>query len=604
MPVMRLVTITNWAYGATVALALAAGGTMLMASGAQEREREAVAQRYVLDRAVSRVGMEAAMLSGLARQYAITGSPEDLSAYERELNRLTADEGQLKRTPDIGAGPEELTALKDGLALVDALKDEQRAAIAARQGGDREGAIALVFSPRYEAELDRAEVLFEKFEYLLDSRVAADVAAAEGVARIWRTLSEIVLGVTAFLFLCVLYFVFRKRVLQPVVKLSDVVTRLAAQDYAAVPPQFDQIDEIGDMAQAIRIFRENGLERQRLEKEKSADRDLRDLLSRMTQRMQASDTLEDLTLVVSRFTPQIARGYAGRLYLLNEKRQAMVQACAWSEPSHSETEFSTLACWALRRGLPHRPSGDCIDIPCAHLGADRTAGLDTICLPLTAQRETLGLLYLEPLPGETEIAAASEVYLAMLAENIGLAIANLRLREALQEMALADPLTGLANRRRLETVLDRELAQAEERGRPLSCIMIDVDHFKQFNDEFGHEAGDAVLQAVGTVLKRSVRDDGLAFRYGGEEFLVLLPGVDLHQGEARAEEIRERVKGLKVVHGGAELGSVTASLGVASTPEARSEQLVQAADGALLQSKRAGRDRVTLASGRGARRRA
>jgi diguanylate cyclase (GGDEF)-like protein len=601
---MRLATITNWAYGATVALALTAGGTMLMASSAQERERAAVDQRYRLDRLASRVGEDAAMLSDLVRQYAISGAPADLAAYEREALRLKADEAGARRTPDVGASAEERTALGHGLAIVDALQAEQRMAIEARGRGDREAAVAVVFSPRYEAELDRAEVQFEKFEYLLDQRVSADVAAAEGLSRIWRTLSEIVLGVTAFLFLCVLYFVFRKRVLNPVVKLSDVVTRLAAQDYAAVPPQIDQIDEIGDMAQAIRVFRENGIERQRLEREKSADRDMRDLLSRMTQRMQASDTLKDLTEVVSRFTPQIARGYAGRLYLLDEARQVMAEACAWSEPRHSEAEFPALSCWALRRGLPHRPSGERLDIPCAHLGEDRSLGLDTICLPLTAQRETLGLLYLEPLADAAELTSATEVYLAMLAENIGLAIANLRLREQLREMAMADPLTGLANRRQLDTLLERELAQAEQRGRPLSCVVIDVDHFKRFNDEFGHDAGDAVLKAVGGLLKRSMRDDGLAFRGGGEEYLVLLPGVDLAHAEQRAEDIRARVKALTVGHRGLELGPVTASFGVAATPETEARQLLRAADGALLQAKRDGRDRVTLAGPKRAGRRA
>jgi diguanylate cyclase (GGDEF)-like protein len=401
----------------------------------------------------------------------------------------------------------------------------------------------------------------------------------------------------------VLYFVFRKRVLQPVVKLSDVVTRLAAQDYAAIPPQLAQIDEIGDMAQAIRVFRENGLERQRLEQERDADRNLRDLLARMTQRMQASDTIEELQQVVSRFAPEIVPGHAGRLYLLDDNRQALVEVCSWLDPVQSQPEFSPLSCWALRRGVPHRPSGEHIDIVCGHLDAENRPAVDTVCMPLIAQRETFGLLYLEARSGDGAESAVSDVYLTLLAENVALAVANLRLRDALRTMALADPLTGLATRRQLELVLSAELSRSDREARFLSCVMLDVDHFKRFNDEFGHDAGDAVLRAVGSVLRHATREGLLAFRVGGEEFLVLMPDLAVDQAQARAEEIRAQIKALRVQHNGKELGPVTVSLGVASTPEiCPPEALVETADAALLRAKQAGRDRVVLAEIRRGRR--
>jgi diguanylate cyclase (GGDEF)-like protein len=598
---MRLATITNWAYGATVALALASGATMLMASEAQERERAAVAQRFLLDQTASSLTEDEEALSGHARQYAITGADADLAAYERGRARLGAVEARLRRARDTGATADELAALKEGMSITDALQDEQESAVAARRAGDAQRAITILFSPQYEAELDRAAASFERFEYRLDQRTAANIASATSLARAWKSVSEGVLAATAFLFLCVLYFVFRKRVLQPVVKLSDVVTRLAAQDYAAVPPHLEQIDEIGDMAQAIRIFRENGLERQRLEHERDADRSMRDLLSRMTQRLQASDTLDDLTEVIARFAPEIATGYAGKLYLMDEDRQVMVEATAWGGAARSRAEFSPLCCWALRRGLPHRPSGAQIDIPCDHLDHVSEVEADTICLPLIAHRQTLGLMYLEPLQDKTA-APATEIYLTMLGENVALAVSNLRLRDALRVMAMADPLTGLANRRHLDTVLSVELAQSEHRGHPISCIMLDIDHFKQFNDRFGHDAGDAVLRAVGGVLMRCTREDGLAFRLGGEEFLLLLPDLDADLAVARAEEIRARIKALRVQHNGEELGSITTSLGVATAPAiCPPAMLIETADAALLRAKRAGRDRAILAELRGNR---
>lgn len=594
---MRLAVITNWAYGATVALTLAAGATMLLASHAQEDERSAVAQRYELDQLTSQVGEQEQLLSGHARQYVITGNPADLAGYERERAGLVSAEDRLRQMSDRGAGADELAALKDGIGVVDALMDEQQAAVQARRGGDLQAAMQLVFSPQYEAELDRAASLFERFRYRLDQRTAVEIANATRTARTWKTVSESVLGVTALLVLFVLYFVFRKRVLQPVVTLSDVVTRLAAQDYDAVPPKLDQVDEIGDMAQAIRIFRENGLERQRLERERDVDRVLRDLMGRMTQRMQACDTIADLIEVVARFAPRIAPDYAGRLYLLDTSRQVLVEVCAWLDPTHSRPEFAPGQCWALRRGLPHHASGEHIDVPCPHVMSDEAPEADMLCLPLIAQRETFGLLYLEP--RRAAVGSASDVYLTLLAENVGLAIANLRLREALRSLAMVDPLTGLSNRRELDRVLGLERSRTGRDPRPLSAIMIDVDHFKRFNDEFGHDAGDAVLRAVGAELMRTVRDGAHAFRMGGEEFLILLPDVGLSEAQRRAEAIRTRLKALRVEHGGKALGQITISLGVASAPEVCGPQaLAETADAALLRAKAGGRDQVVVAQPR------
>lgn len=436
--------------------------------------------------------------------------------------------------------------------------------------------------------------MLERFQDRLDQRTEVQVADAGKLSRLWKSISEMTLGATGLLFLCVLSFVFKRRVLRPVLRLSDVIGRLAAQDYAVEPPAFDQIDEIGDMAQAIRVFRENGLERQRLEEQRKADLAMRDLLSRMTQRMQGCDTLGDLTQVVRRFVPEIAPNLAGRLYLIDGP--AAAEACGWLDPRHSRTEFSAMACWALRRGLPHRPQGDVIDVPCEHLDLCGDAARGILCLPLMAQRETLGLLYFEPHGPAGNRSHTPEVYLRMLAENLGLAIANLRLRESLSEMAMVDPLTGLANRRKLESVAELQIAEADRLGKPISCLMIDVDHFKSFNDRFGHDAGDAVLREVGTVLKRATRDDGLAFRYGGEEFMLLFPGLEREKAAARAEDIRKRIRSLRIVHEGRELGQVSASVGVANAPaNCTSSRLVPTADEALFRAKTLGRDRVEAA---------
>jgi diguanylate cyclase (GGDEF)-like protein len=594
---MRLATITNWAYGATVLLTLTSGTTMLLASAASDLERAAVTQRYELDQATSSADEDVAMLSGLARQFAISGGDADLAAYRREAGLLRTVEERTGHIRDAGATTAELQSLHDAMHWADALRDEQQAAIAVRQSGNRDSAVAILFSPEYDRELDRIQSSVERFQDRIDQRTEAMVRTAAGRSHLWRSVSEIVLSATGLLFLCVLFFVFRQRVLRPVVRLSDVITRLAAQDYRAEPPTNQHIDEIGDMAQALCVFRENGIERQRLEIERDADRAMRDLLYRMTQRMQGCDSTEDLKSVVQRFVPEVAPQLAGRLYLLDPVRGTMVEACAWLGATHSRTEFAPIACWALRRGSPHHTGAGCIDVPCEHIGSECADLPDSLCLPLAARHGMLGLLYFER--HRDSAREVPDMYLRMLAENVGLALDNLRLRDALRDLALVDPLTALPNRRQLDAMLDTCLVESERTQTPISCAMIDIDHFKRFNDEHGHEAGDTVLQAVGAALKLSVREDDRVFRYGGEEFLMLMPGLDATQAQARGETIRSRIGSLHLHYEGRELGPITASIGISSAPAlCTRERLVQTADAALLRAKRNGRDRIVAAQPR------
>ena len=595
---MRLSTITNWAYGATVALTFVSGVTMLLASGAQQREREAVQQRYVLDKATSRIGTDVYALSDHARQYLNTGDPSYLVLYRSDFEDLESVEDRVRNLAQDGLTPVEQQLLQDAMRWADTLHDEQAAALTAFESGDEAAARTIMFGAEYERELNRVQSLIDRFQDRLDRRMGQEVREAADYALLWKRASETLLAITGLLFLFVIYYVFRRRVLRPVMTLSDVVNRLARQDFDAEPPKLDQIDEIGDMADAIRIFRENGIERQRLEAERDADRAVRDLLSRMTQRLQGCEGLNDLQDVVRRFVPQIVPSRAGRLYLIEKNRNAVAQVCSWQDPRHSGTEFAPTDCWALRRGLPHRPSGEQVDVPCAHVLDEAGTVPDTLCLPLTAQRQILGLLYLEQRPAE-QAADLPEVYLEMLAETIGMALANLHLRETLRELAMVDPLTGLANRRQLELALKEQILQAEDGNDPLACLMIDVDHFKRFNDVFGHDAGDAVLREVGTALTGMLREPDLAFRYGGEEFTLLLPGLDADRARARAEDVRRRISGLELAYNGEQLGTITVSIGTASGPsQCRYSQLLSAADAALLRAKGSGRNRVEMARAR------
>jgi diguanylate cyclase (GGDEF)-like protein len=180
---------------------------------------------------------------------------------------------------------------------------------------------------------------------------------------------------------------------------------------------------------------------------------------------------------------------------------------------------------------------------------------------------------------------------------LALALANLRLRETLRQQSIRDPNTGLFNRRYLEETSNRELRRMERSSQPLVMIMLDIDHFKQFNDTFGHEAGDLVLKQVAATLLDNARDSDVVSRYGGEEFALVMPGASLEEGTERAEALRLAIRQLHLSHRGRTLGTITASFGVAAYPEHGPgwPELVNAADHALYQAKGEGRDRVVVA---------
>jgi len=172
------------------------------------------------------------------------------------------------------------------------------------------------------------------------------------------------------------------------------------------------------------------------------------------------------------------------------------------------------------------------------------------------------------------------------------------LREKLREQAMRDKLTGLYNRHYVEEWFGLELRRAQRHGRPLAAIMLDIDHFKRFNDSFGHEAGDLVLRELAGVLRRFARESDVACRYGGEEFLVLLPECPFDAALPRAERLREEIAKLELRYDDQPLGLVSVSLGVAGFPDhaKESEELLRRADEALYLAKQTGRNRVVAYS--------
>jgi diguanylate cyclase (GGDEF)-like protein len=219
-----------------------------------------------------------------------------------------------------------------------------------------------------------------------------------------------------------------------------------------------------------------------------------------------------------------------------------------------------------------------------------------------AQNEALGIVSLQMRSGQEHhehtprSSDEAERQLAeVLAKQVALALGNLKLKESLKNQSICDPLTGLFNRRYMEESLEREFSRANRNKSSVAILMMDLDHFKRFNDTFGHQAGDTLLRALGDLLKRSTRGQDIACRYGGEEFVLVLTDSNLAGAVQRAEILRQQVKQLSVEYAGQLLGAVSVSVGVAFFPDhgTTMSDVLRASDQALYCAKREGRDRVS-----------
>jgi diguanylate cyclase (GGDEF)-like protein/PAS domain S-box-containing protein len=317
-------------------------------------------------------------------------------------------------------------------------------------------------------------------------------------------------------------------------------------------------------------------------------------LSELSGFLQACASATEAYFCVAEYGPRLFPQALGALYLLDDSGALLVEKARWGDwPAGSALSFGSTDCWALRRGQPYRVERSAGALCCPHVARRSGRAEPYACLPLVAQGRTFGLLFVEH-----GAATPTHGLVTALAEQIGLALANLRLRDALQQQSFRDPLTGLFNRRYLHEWLARELPRIEAEGAELSVMMIDVDHFKKFNDTFGHHAGDVVLQGVAQLIGARFRDVDVACRFGGEEFIVLLPSCPAERADARAQDLLRAVRALRLAHDNRALDRVTASLGLAQFPlhGGTAAALIAAADAALYQAKLAGRDRVVKAS--------
>ncbi|MGA8273124.1 MAG: diguanylate cyclase [Candidatus Sulfotelmatobacter sp.] len=319
------------------------------------------------------------------------------------------------------------------------------------------------------------------------------------------------------------------------------------------------------------------------------------LLAKMGELLQSCVSREEVFAAALGFAPKIFPTARGAVAMLNPERSLAEVIGSWTDCQLAMTEFESTECWALRTGHPHLVLAGDTTARCAHAAGVKNTYL---CVPILAQGETLGILHLQSTDDAPQLEASELSFKTTFAGQIGLSIANIRLREALRTQSVRDALTGLYNRRYLEEALEREVRRAGRAAQHLGLLMIDLDHFKRFNDTYGHDAGDVVLREAASFLLKNVRAEDFVCRYGGEEFVVILPTADLEGAHARGERLRSKMRELAIMHQGKSLGMVTFSVGVAVFPEhgASSKELMAAADAALYEAKRGGRDRVVLSS--------
>lgn len=574
-----------------------------LSSSAESFLDEMQAQRRVIEAAST---LERAVIDAETGQrgYIISSLPIYAEEYQRADARgdaSIADLVRLKRRLPLRARQIDAVVRPAAAELAMLRRLNVQDVDAARQ-------LVLTQEGRFEAEQLRAAVrdLTNEQRQNLDE----DGHKLAMLLNLSRWIALLGIGAAALAVIVTLYFL--GRALRG--SLTPLLTALRTSDAAGIPNDVaaQMVGEFRNVAQAYNAMCERM--RQSMQHREDAERRIAELLdqtdhqlagrqrtseilARISNRLPACLDQRELVTLATRFIPQLFDIGGGALYFLNNSSTVLSRVALWGECTSSAPEFAPSRCWALRRGQQHHVADVSIDVTCDHLTTDALNGY--VCLPLIAQGETVGLLYLEESAATAARSGARPALddMRVLCENLALALVNLRLRESLRHQSLRDPLTGLHNRRYLEETIELEFAKSRRNSVPVSVIMADIDHFKHVNDHFGHDVGDLVLRGVADTLGAHIRKGDVACRFGGEEFVLLLPGLTHDEAIVRAQLLRDQVRLLQLRSGDRAMPQVTSSFGVATFTgdETTPEEVLRAADQALYGAKRGGRDRVQSA---------
>jgi diguanylate cyclase (GGDEF)-like protein/PAS domain S-box-containing protein len=318
------------------------------------------------------------------------------------------------------------------------------------------------------------------------------------------------------------------------------------------------------------------------------------LLTEMSNMLQVCLKPDEAYSFISKYAARVFPGVTGVLMILDANRKLLVPEAHWGEMEVEPLPYLPGDCWALRSGQAYLAPEDNPARLCRHFHLYPVSS--SLCVPILSEGEIIGVINLLTWKRMGAMAEDQFQLASAMAEQIGLALSNLQLRDNLHQQAIHDPLTGLYNRYYLREAIENELAIAEESGRPLAVVMIDLDHFKQMNTRYGHLNVDVMLSEFGKLIHAFSANGEVALRYGGDEFVLILPNATLEQAVERSEQLRRRVRQLTVHLGDLSIQNLTLSIGIAGWPmHGRTfGDLLKAADGALFHAKEE-RDRVEIA---------
>lgn len=313
-------------------------------------------------------------------------------------------------------------------------------------------------------------------------------------------------------------------------------------------------------------------------------------LAYFTHRIHACQTEQEILAVSEELLPKIVETERGLLFCPTPEGSFRA-VMEWPRHSVPVAELRHNRCDAL--GNPRRIEGQFSSCHVCQLPDPAKVA----CIPLRSQRTVLGLLQLTYCEKRSfsQRPTTDESIVSMAADQLSLSLLNNIAKKNVGEKVMRDGLTGAFNRRYMEDVLQRELARSIRSKSPLSVLMVDLDHFKQLNDQMGHATGDLVLREVANILMKNLRTSDVVCRYGGEEFLVAMPDTSSLAARNRADELRRHIHDISKMIKHHRL--ISASIGVASSPEHATDlkTLMRAADDALYEAKKTGRDKAVLA---------
>lgn len=321
------------------------------------------------------------------------------------------------------------------------------------------------------------------------------------------------------------------------------------------------------------------------------------LLREMITLLQTSTTLDDACKIVSLFAKQLFPSTAG-IVIMTDYHGVWQSRSHWNFKHLRPVSFMDNECWAVRSYQMYEVMHENEKPLCPHVHRLKKVHYPHFCMPLDKNSRVSGILFVQLLDETISPTAYQELKrdIELFVEQVLPGLVNIQLNEKLRQQSLSDPLTGLYNRRFFMSALDNEIARAKRRKSQFSLVIMDIDHFKKYNDSFGHEAGDRILQKLSDILRVYFRESDIICRYGGEEFIVLMPETGLEDAQKRCEKLMELIHSELFLPALPKSRKVTVSIGISVFPHHSrlAEHLINKADKALYEAKAQGRNQIKI----------